>query len=188
MKKALLFLSLCFLPTLVFAKKIKLRTTNLDQTTTPGKIVLTENKKDFHILTKIVTSDNLEEAAKMINASLKELKKYGKKNKIIFSGPPRAIVYKEENGQWTTSTGYKIQKIPEILDPSFTVIDFKKGKVLKLTHKGAYKNLPEAYANLTEWALKNNLKIASNFWEIYSSQKKKTPEKDLKTVVIVLVN
>jgi effector-binding domain-containing protein len=126
-----------------------------------------------------------------LGAAYQQLLNYGMANNLNVAGAPLAITISHSaDGDWVFDAAMPLDAKP---DAAVAEADGVKvgqtyaGRVVKLTHKGAYNTMSEAYERIHAHTKANNLKEKPIAWEEYVSDPGETADTELLTNVYIAI-
>ena len=126
-----------------------------------------------------------------LGAANQKILNYAEKHNLALGGAPLAITISHDPaGKWTFDAALPLDTAPltaPAQEDGVKVGQTYAGKVVKLTHKGPYTTLNDAYTRIHAYTKANNLKEGSTSWEEYVNDPGETAEEDLLTNVYVVV-
>ncbi len=133
------------------------------------------------------TKDDKAVAQAMGNAYT-EVGKFITQNKLKMAGAPISINTKWDDSGYAFEAGIPVETAPQAAaSAKVKVKNTYTGKALKVTHKGAYREMEDTYEKLFAYAKASGLETNGNPWDEYVTDPQKTPEPDLVTHIYLPV-
>jgi len=131
------------------------------------------------------------EIARTIGASYMQIGEFMKARALRQVAAPITIDTRRDETAYVFDAAIPIDRVPEGEVPADSPVRVKTtyaGKVLKVTHKGAYRDLPRTYERLSAWAAAHGYEPAAPPWNEYAKDPGTTPEPELVTNIYLPVS
>lgn len=131
------------------------------------------------------------EIARTIGASYMQIGEFMKARGLRQVAAPITIDTRRDETAYVFDAAIPIDRVPEGEVPADSPVRVKTtyaGKVLKVTHKGAYRDLPRTYERLSAWAAAHGYEPAAPPWNEYAKDPGTTPEPELVTNIYLPVS
>lgn len=129
--------------------------------------------------------------ATALGAANQKLLNFGMTHELSIAGAPLAITISHSaDGDWVFDAAMPLAEVPS---PAPAEADGVKlgesyaGRAVKVTHKGPYNTLNEAYKRIHDFTKANNLKEKSTAWEEYVGDPGETEDAELLTNVYIAI-
>lgn len=124
------------------------------------------------------------------NANQKLLN-FGMTHELSIAGAPLAITISHSaEGDWVFDAAMPLAELPSPAPAEADGVKFGQtyaGRAVKVTHKGPYNTLTEAYKRIHDYTKANNLKEKSVAWEEYVGDPGETEDAELLTNVYIAI-
>lgn len=124
------------------------------------------------------------------NANQKLLN-FGMTHELSIAGAPLAITISHSpEGEWVFDAAMPLDELPSPAPEAADGVKFGKtyeGRAVKITHKGPYNTLSDAYKSIHDYTKANNLKEKPITWEEYVGDPGETEDAELLTNVYVAI-
>jgi effector-binding domain-containing protein len=128
--------------------------------------------------------------AAAIGGGYAEVQKFMKAQRLEPAGAPLTIDTKWDDTGYAFDAALPVNRAPDDPLPADSKVKVKQtyaGKVLKVVHKGAYREMPGTYDKLFAYAAAHGLERNGPTWDEYVSDPGSTPEPELITNLYVPV-
>jgi effector-binding domain-containing protein len=106
-------------------------------------------------------------------------------------GAPQAVTLSNENGIWNFEASMPLAAVPEgelVAIEGVSIGKSYAGRAIKVTHKGSYSTLNQAYERLRAFARENKLKEKGVIWEEYVGDPAQMEDDALLTNVYIAID
>jgi effector-binding domain-containing protein len=158
---------------------------------TKGPEIVTIESRDVLMIRASAKAVDDAAISAALGASFQKIITFAETNGLEISGAPLAITISHSaSDNWVFDAAMPLSAKP---DPSIAEADGTKvgktyeGRALKITHKGPYTTIKDAYATLHAYAKTKNLKEKSTSWEEYVGDPTETQDEELLTNVYIAI-